>query len=54
MPRGDQLTRQWTLVRMLSGRLGRTLAQLSGELRVTKRTVQRDIVVLEAAGFPVT
>ncbi len=54
MPRGDQLTRQWKLVQLLSGRLGRTLAQLCGELGVTKRTVQRDLEVLTAAGFPVT
>ena len=54
MPRGDQLTRQWKLVQLLAGRLGRTLAQLCGELGVTKRTVQRDIQVLAAAGFPVT
>lgn len=53
MPRGDQLTRQWRLVQLLAGRLGRTLAQLAGELGVTKRTVQRDIGVLEAAGFPI-
>ena len=54
MPRGDQLTRQWKLVQLLAGRVGRTLAQLCGELGVTKRTVQRDIEVLTAAGFPVT
>jgi len=33
--------------------VGRTLAQLQGELGVTKRTVQRDIATLEAAGFPI-
>jgi predicted DNA-binding transcriptional regulator YafY len=54
MARGDQLTRQWKLVQLLAGRLGRTLAQLCEELGVTKRTVQRDIEVLTAAGFPVT
>jgi len=54
MPRGDQLTRQWRLVQLLAGRLGRTLAQLSEELSVAKRTVQRDIEVLTEAGFPVT
>jgi predicted DNA-binding transcriptional regulator YafY len=53
MARGDQLARQWTLVRMLSGRTGRTLASLKAELGVGKRTVQRDIAVLENAGFPV-
>jgi proteasome accessory factor B len=54
MPRGDQLTRQWELVQLLAGRVGRTLAQLTAELGVTKRTVQRDIEVLTEAGFPVT
>lgn len=54
MPRGDQLTRQWKLVQLLAGRVGRTLAQLAGELGVSKRTVQRDIEVLVAAEFPVT
>jgi predicted DNA-binding transcriptional regulator YafY len=53
MARGDQLTRQWRLVQLLSGRVGRTLAQLRAELRVSKRTVQRDIAVLERGGFPV-
>jgi len=54
MPRGDQLTRQWKLVHLLAGHLGRTLAQLASELGVAKRTVQRDIEVLSVAGFPVT
>jgi predicted DNA-binding transcriptional regulator YafY len=53
MVRGNQLTRQWALVRLLSGRSGRTLSQLQAELGVGKRTVQRDIAVLESAGFPV-
>jgi len=53
MPRGNQLTRQWTLVRLLSGRYGRTLAELQAELGIGKRTVQRDIAVLEGAGFPI-
>ncbi len=51
--RGDQLTRQWRIVSLLSGRLGLSLDQLKAELGVTKRTIQRDIGVLEAAGFPV-
>jgi predicted DNA-binding transcriptional regulator YafY len=54
MPRGDQLTRQWKLVHLLAGHLGRTLAQLTSELGVAKRTVQRDIEVLSVAGFPIT
>jgi len=51
--RGDQLIRQWKIVSLLSGRAGRSLDQIKGELGVTKRTIQRDIDVLEAAGFPV-
>ena len=54
MARGDQLTRQWRLVQLLAGRVGRTLIQLAGELGVTKRTVPRDIEVLSSAGFPIT
>ena len=54
MPRGDQLTRQWKLVHLLAGHLGRTLAQLTSELGVAKRAVQRDIEVLSVAGFPIT
>jgi len=50
--RGDQLSRQWKLVRLLSGPRGRTLRQLVAELGVVKRTVQRDMDALEAAGFP--
>lgn len=53
MARGDQLTRQWSLVRLLSGKVGRSLAQLRSELGVSKRTVQRDIGDLERAGFPI-
>jgi predicted DNA-binding transcriptional regulator YafY len=36
------------LIRLLTGRMGRTLAQLAAELGVTKRTVQRDIAMIEA------
>jgi len=46
--RGDQLIRQWKIVSLLSGRAGRSLDQIKGELGVTKRTIQRDIDVLEA------
>jgi predicted DNA-binding transcriptional regulator YafY len=46
--------RVWRLVQILSRGSGRTLEQLRSELNVTKRTVQRDIAVLEQAGFPVT
>jgi proteasome accessory factor B len=51
--RGDQITRVLKLVHLLKGR-GRTLQQLRAELGVTKRTIQRDIQVLEQTGFPVS
>jgi predicted DNA-binding transcriptional regulator YafY len=51
--RGDQLSRQWRLVQLLSRSAGLTLQQLRAELGTSKRTVQRDIAVLEQAGFPV-
>ena len=41
------------LVRLLSGKLGRSLAQLRTDLGKSKRTVQRDIADLERAGFPI-
>jgi len=50
--RGEQIARVLKLVHLLQGR-GRTLQQLRAELNVTKRTIQRDIAVLEQAGFPI-
>jgi len=51
--RGDQLIRQWKIITLLSGRVGRSLDQLKAELGVTKRTIQRDIAVLESVRVPV-
>ena len=51
--RGDQITRVLRLVHLLRGN-GRTLQQLRAELGVTKRTIQRDIQVLEQTGFPIS
>jgi len=50
--RGDQIARVLKLVYLLRGN-GRTLQQLRAELGVAKRTIQRDIQVLEEIGFPV-
>jgi predicted DNA-binding transcriptional regulator YafY len=50
--RGDQIARVLKLVYLLRGN-GRTLQQLRAELGVAKRTIQRDIQVLEETGFPV-
>jgi predicted DNA-binding transcriptional regulator YafY len=51
--RGDQVTRQWRLVRRLSSTTrGRSIPDLERELEVTSRTVRRDLAALEHAGFP--
>jgi predicted DNA-binding transcriptional regulator YafY len=53
MPRGEQLLRQWNLLRTLQTRgRGLSLRELAGELDVSERTVQRDLELLEELGFP--
>lgn len=55
MSRGDQLVRQWNLLRMLQTRgEGMPLADLSRSLNVAERTVQRDLELLQDLGFPIT
>jgi len=54
MPRGEQLIRQWNLLKTLqSRRFGIGLDELTEELGCSRRTVQRDLSVLCQAGFPV-
>lgn len=56
MPRNDQITRQWYLLRLLEGTQGRTLADLvvnvPADYPKNSRTVRRDLEALEAVGFP--
>ena len=57
MPRNDQVTRQWHLLRTLeASREGVTLQGLAdglpAELSRHHRTIRRDLEALEAAGFP--
>jgi len=52
MPRGDQLERQWRLLHLLAARGGRIIPQHQCELGCSRRTVWRDLAVLQAAGFP--
>jgi predicted DNA-binding transcriptional regulator YafY len=56
MPRNDQVTRQWHLLRRLEGSAGLTLEELGQGLpedsRRHLRTVRRDLEALESAGFP--
>jgi hypothetical protein len=57
MPRNDQVTRQWNLLRTLeASREGVTLPGLAeglpAEFSRHPRTIRRDLEALEAAGFP--
>lgn len=56
MPRNDQITRQWHLLRRLEGSNGLTLQQLiesvPEDYPKNSRTVRRDLEALEAVGFP--
>src|SRR5918992_4702702 len=57
MPRNDQITRQWHLLRRLEGSNGLSLSQLGDSIpddySKNARTVRRDLEALEAVGFPV-
>jgi predicted DNA-binding transcriptional regulator YafY len=56
MPRNDQITRQWHLLRQLEGSPGRSLQDLvdnvPDDYPKNTRTVRRDLEALEAVGFP--
>ncbi len=55
MPRNDQITRQWHLLRRLEGSNGLSLQQLvesiPEDFPKNARTVRRDLEALEAVGF---
>ncbi|MFH0799877.1 MAG: transcriptional regulator [Pseudomonadota bacterium] len=53
MPRGDQISRQWQILRILEARrMGVTVPDLAKELDSQVRTIYRDMEALELAGFP--
>jgi predicted DNA-binding transcriptional regulator YafY len=56
MPRNDQITRQWHLLRRLENSHGLTLSELvesvPDDYPKNARTVRRDLEALEAVGFP--
>jgi hypothetical protein len=54
MPRGDQLTRQWRLLKLIDRPQGITIDDDARDLAVTIRTIWRDLLVLQDAGFPLT
>jgi predicted DNA-binding transcriptional regulator YafY len=54
MARGDQLARQWKIIQMLIfSRRGKHVSVMAEDLNCHKRTVYRDLVALQKAGFPV-
>jgi hypothetical protein len=58
MPRNDQVSRQWFLLRKLEDPRGATLQELVNSIPddfpKNPRTIRRDLEALEAAGFPLT
>jgi predicted DNA-binding transcriptional regulator YafY len=54
MPRGDQLSRQWSVIQQLiaSGG-GISAAELARGVGCTRRTIYRDLEALQTAGFPI-
>ena len=53
MGRNDEVIRQWRLLRQLAASRTNAIPDLATELRVTTRTIRRDLVALQAAGFPI-
>ena len=54
MARGEPLFRQWNLLRAIqSNHFGLTATELAERVECTKRTVQRDLQVLQDVGFPI-
>ena len=54
MARGDQLGRQWKIIRrLIASQQGQSVRKLAAELDCHPRTVYRDLEALQVAGFPV-
>ena len=54
MARGDQLGRQWKIIRrLIASKQGKSVRELAAELDCHPRTVYRDLEALQVAGFPV-
>jgi predicted DNA-binding transcriptional regulator YafY len=53
MGRNSELIRQWTILQKIATARGQTIPKLATDLSVSTRTIRRDLVALQAAGFPV-
>lgn len=54
MARGDQLGRQWKIIRrLIAAKQGKSVRDLAADLDCHPRTVYRDLEALQVAGFPV-
>lgn len=53
MPRGDQLSRQWRLLQLIERPAGITVDDAASELGCHRRTIWRDLRVLQDASFPI-
>lgn len=54
MARGDQLSRQWKIIRtLIASKRGKSVQDLANSLACHPRTVYRDLEALQMAGFPI-
>ena len=54
MAQGDQVIRQWEILRLIESKheLGISVPELAEHFPCSKRTLYRDIEILQYAGFP--
>ena len=52
MHRNKEVIRQWTLLQKVASARGNTIPKLATELQVSTRTIRRDLIALQEAGFP--
>ena len=51
--RGDEVTRHWRIIRAIEASpKGLTIAEIAQRGETGRRTIYRDLVALQAAGFP--
>lgn len=53
MGRNSELIRQWTLLQQLAAVRTNTIPLMSADLKVSTRTIRRDLEALQMAGFPI-